>query len=76
MLLPCKSLNAVIEFIIDYDTNHYYSPKKDAWGKNTTQDRILWDEYKLHCQAYEERTSHPITFCEVELLRKMNPDLV
>lgn len=64
MLLPCKSLGEIGRFLSNFDRTKYYE-------KSTTFAEF--EDFKLHCLAWEERTGNAVTFKEMGMLLEVYP---
>jgi len=59
MILPEKSFGDICRKLIVLDKKYY------------NMDHLEWEDFKLYCQAYEERTNNPVTFKEMENIKKV-----
>ena len=59
MILPEKSFGDICKKLLILNEKYY------------NMDRLEWEDFKLYCQAYEERTNNPITFKEMENIKNI-----
>ena len=59
MKLPEKSLSEIAKGILSFD---YFNPNYST---------IEWEDFILHCSAWEERTGESITFAEYDKIQKV-----